>query len=269
MATPAAVAAVLRAARPSLRGPADAVFFGLHACCLCEGLRLVATGPAALLAPPPAPSAEGEDVGPDGWQALGGAEWAMRYAAAEAAAGAPATVLLTGLLGGDGVLHADAAREGGEPGGAVGHAELRCVRAGGGADGRSLGRGGRRKRDEDDSTALPPAAPRTLTRTHAAWPSSRRRRGRAAGRWRGWRRRASTRSSQPSAPPSPPPFARRRSRLLVVVRGRRRMRGRGARSRRRRRRARGAPSAPPRHPGALARGPSPRQTRSLASSDFP
>ena len=51
--TDAAAMAVVRAARPALRGAHDGVAFAAHAAFLAAGYSLCAVGPAALADPPP------------------------------------------------------------------------------------------------------------------------------------------------------------------------------------------------------------------------
>ncbi|KAG2645951.1 probable proteasome inhibitor [Panicum virgatum] len=65
--TDAAAMAVVRAARPALRGAHDGVAFAAHAAFLAAGYSLCAVGPAALADPPP--SGE-EEVGMDGWNSM-------------------------------------------------------------------------------------------------------------------------------------------------------------------------------------------------------
>eukprot|EP00899_Mesostigma_viride_P002873 jgi/Mesvir1/12587/Mv10335-RA.1 len=48
MASPSAVLAVIRAARPNFRSRHDKLAFAIHACYSCEGLRLVALGDAGV-----------------------------------------------------------------------------------------------------------------------------------------------------------------------------------------------------------------------------
>ncbi|XP_062188355.1 probable proteasome inhibitor isoform X2 [Phragmites australis] len=64
MVTDATAMAVVRAARPALRGAHDGVTFAAHAAFLAAGYSLCAVGPAAITDPPP--SGE-EEVGIDGW----------------------------------------------------------------------------------------------------------------------------------------------------------------------------------------------------------
>ncbi|XP_062190198.1 probable proteasome inhibitor isoform X2 [Phragmites australis] len=67
MVTDAAAMAVVRAARPALRGAHDGVAFAAHATFLAAGYSLCAVGPSALTDPPP--SGE-EEVGIDGWNSM-------------------------------------------------------------------------------------------------------------------------------------------------------------------------------------------------------
>ncbi|CAL5083375.1 unnamed protein product [Urochloa decumbens] len=67
MVTDAAAMAVVRAARPALRGAHDGVAFAAHASFLAAGYSLCAVGPDALTDPPP--SGE-EEVGIDGWNSM-------------------------------------------------------------------------------------------------------------------------------------------------------------------------------------------------------
>ncbi|KAF8664413.1 hypothetical protein HU200_054585 [Digitaria exilis] len=67
MVTDAAAMAVVRAARPALRGAHDGVAFAAHAAFLAAGYSLCAVGPDALTDPPP--SVE-EEVGMDGWNSM-------------------------------------------------------------------------------------------------------------------------------------------------------------------------------------------------------
>ncbi|CAL5062287.1 unnamed protein product [Urochloa decumbens] len=67
MVTDAAAMAVVRAARPALRGAHDGVAFAAHAAFLAAGYSLCAVGPDALTDPPP--SGE-EEVGIDGWNSM-------------------------------------------------------------------------------------------------------------------------------------------------------------------------------------------------------
>lgn len=56
MVTDAAAMAVVRAARPALRGAHDGVAFAAHAAFLAAGYSLCAVGPDALTDPPPSGS---------------------------------------------------------------------------------------------------------------------------------------------------------------------------------------------------------------------
>ncbi|CAN6183708.1 unnamed protein product [Urochloa humidicola] len=67
MVTDAAAMAVVRAARPALRGAHDGVAFAAHAAFLAAGYSLCAVGPDALTDPPP--SGE-EEVRIDGWNSM-------------------------------------------------------------------------------------------------------------------------------------------------------------------------------------------------------
>ncbi|OEL24691.1 putative proteasome inhibitor [Dichanthelium oligosanthes] len=67
MVTDAAAMAVVRAARPALRGAHDGVAFAAHAAFLAAGYSLCAVGLDALADPPP--SGE-EEVGIDGWNSM-------------------------------------------------------------------------------------------------------------------------------------------------------------------------------------------------------
>ena len=75
MASPSAVLAVLRTARPAFRNSADAVVFAVHAALSCEGFILVAAGEVAQK------EVAGDRVCEallDGWNALAD-EYAFRY----------------------------------------------------------------------------------------------------------------------------------------------------------------------------------------------
>jgi hypothetical protein len=122
MATPGAVLAIVRAARPHFRHRADALVFALHATLLAEGLVLVAVGGAAEVEPPRA-GAPLSEAGHDGWNAAPD-EYAFRYRK-EGAAAAQGTVVLKALVVGDKLL-VDAAPP--SPGAAA-HVELRRARA--------------------------------------------------------------------------------------------------------------------------------------------
>ncbi|XP_066400161.1 probable proteasome inhibitor isoform X2 [Miscanthus floridulus] len=67
MVTDAAAMAVVRAARPALRGAHDGVAFAAHAAFLAAGYSLCAVGPAALADPSPLGD---EEVGIDGWNSM-------------------------------------------------------------------------------------------------------------------------------------------------------------------------------------------------------
>ncbi|CAD6223562.1 unnamed protein product [Miscanthus lutarioriparius] len=67
MVTDATAMAVVRAARPALRGAHDGVAFAAHAAFLAAGYSLCAVGPAALA--DPSPSGD-EEVGIDGWNSM-------------------------------------------------------------------------------------------------------------------------------------------------------------------------------------------------------
>ncbi|TKW35194.1 hypothetical protein SEVIR_2G356100v4 [Setaria viridis] len=67
MVTDAAAMAVVRAARPALRGAHDGVAFAAHAAFLAAGYSLCAVGPDALTDPPPSGD---EEVGIDGWNSM-------------------------------------------------------------------------------------------------------------------------------------------------------------------------------------------------------
>ncbi|KAJ1291319.1 hypothetical protein BS78_02G307500 [Paspalum vaginatum] len=67
MVTDAAAMAVVRAARPALRGAHDGVAFAAHAAFLAAGYSLCAVGPDALA--DPSPSGD-EEVGIDGWNSM-------------------------------------------------------------------------------------------------------------------------------------------------------------------------------------------------------
>lgn len=67
MVNDAAAMAVVRAARPALRGAHDGVAFAAHAAFLADGYSLCAVGPAALADPSPLGD---EEVGIDGWNSM-------------------------------------------------------------------------------------------------------------------------------------------------------------------------------------------------------
>uniref|UniRef100_A0A804QCQ4 PI31 proteasome regulator N-terminal domain-containing protein n=1 Tax=Zea mays TaxID=4577 RepID=A0A804QCQ4_MAIZE len=67
MVNDAAAMAVVRAARPALRGAHDGVAFAAHAAFLADGYSLCAVGPAALADPSPLGD---EEVGIDGWNIM-------------------------------------------------------------------------------------------------------------------------------------------------------------------------------------------------------
>ncbi|KAL6864999.1 hypothetical protein ACP4OV_016150 [Aristida adscensionis] len=67
MVTEAAAMAVVRAARPALRGAHDGVAFAAHAAFLAAGYSLCAVGPPALADPTPSGD---EEVGIDGWNSM-------------------------------------------------------------------------------------------------------------------------------------------------------------------------------------------------------
>jgi hypothetical protein len=124
MAAPAAVLAIVRAARPQFRQRADALAFALHAALLAEGFVLVAAGAAAEAEP--AAGAPLPEAGHDGWNALPD-EYAFRYRQEGAAS---STVALKALAA-SGKLFVDAA---GTAPAAAAHLELRrvlrrCVRS--------------------------------------------------------------------------------------------------------------------------------------------
>jgi hypothetical protein len=122
MATPSAVLAIVRAARPHFRHRADALVFALHAALLAEGLVLVAVGDAAA-AEPPRTGAPLPEAGHDGWNAAPD-DYAFRYRQ-DGAAAAHGTVVLKALVAGN-KLFVDAAPP--SPGAAA-HVELRRARA--------------------------------------------------------------------------------------------------------------------------------------------
>ena len=117
MAAPAAVLAVVRAARPQFRQRADALAFALHAALLAEGFVLVAAGAAAEAEP--AAGAALPEAGHDGWNASQD-EYAFRYRQEGAAS---STVALKALAA-SGKLFVDAAGTAPAP---AAHLELRRV----------------------------------------------------------------------------------------------------------------------------------------------
>uniref|UniRef100_A0ACD5XM74 Uncharacterized protein n=1 Tax=Avena sativa TaxID=4498 RepID=A0ACD5XM74_AVESA len=67
MVTDAAAMAVVKAARPAVRGAHDGLAFAANAAFLAAGYSLCAVGPAALTDPPPTAD---EEVGIDGWNCM-------------------------------------------------------------------------------------------------------------------------------------------------------------------------------------------------------
>ena len=82
MATPAAVLAVVRAARPRCRTPADALAFALHAACLAEGWNVLAVDSGAGVDADVVARAADADADADptrGWNAREDGQYAFRY----------------------------------------------------------------------------------------------------------------------------------------------------------------------------------------------
>ena len=107
MTSPAAVLAVLRAARPAFISKASKLAFALHAGMLASGYRLLACGPAAEADPataaevPDAAAAAQEEVGHEGWDGSAAeGRFAFRYAAEDGSC----IVALKALVLGDALM---------------------------------------------------------------------------------------------------------------------------------------------------------------------